>query len=706
MKIRQKKAGKHSIKKQWYVFYFSVLIIPLLVMLFAYHLSYAQLSEAVYDRQMAYLTQMRELMDSQASGISSTMLSFAVNEQIREAVGVKDPAAEMQMPLFRSILSQISNASMSNDLVGHYALYFQESDYLIDENYLIPRRVISWRDYEGAIGEKECSLIVDTAQPAQLLMTTNKSGSLILYTKTSVYRTNKYLYTAAVLSTNELVKRLGSGADNEQAAVAIAGQDGRILVTNSQERFAAYQKDSQEWFFAQVESEVMPLRFLYISPTQIVEAKLITYRYMLYSFAGAALLLGIIAIWFVVQRQYAPVERLMQHFASDQESLSNEYKNISDYLLQAQERNDHHFMTDLLLGNVPEVGSFPYQALLLVSPVDEKQLANLDASMVQQILPGARSISVYEHSVLIFQHHLPNEQELSHTVSSLLPGTPVYLVYTAQGGQSLHEAYANAVDTLASLRFFRADPTLLYRVAGSAQEQPLQIMGSTFEDNIRSAIFNQNEEKAWTLMKQALTNMKDNCHSGSLLRGSLYAISILFMRLEATVRAQNPAVPDGVSGDAVRGYRYTDVDTLTEGTHQAIHDLIASLELQNTRKSTTLYDQIEEYIQQHYGNPDLNVDMIADHFNFSAVYIRRVYKQGSGNSITDALLKKRIEAAKVALQNPASRVNDVALSVGFLETGTFIRGFKKLEGTTPGAYKNQIHEIGIMDIEQEEENTK
>ncbi len=53
-----------------------------------------------------------------------------------------------------------------------------------------------------------------------------------------------------------------------------------------------------------------------------------------------------------------------------------------------------------------------------------------------------------------------------------------------------------------------------------------------------------------------------------------------------------------------------------------------------------------------------------------------------------------------------SRVNDVALSVGFLETGTFIRGFKKLEGTTPGAYKNQIQEIGIMDIEQEEENTK
>jgi AraC-like DNA-binding protein len=49
------------------------------------------------------------------------------------------------------------------------------------------------------------------------------------------------------------------------------------------------------------------------------------------------------------------------------------------------------------------------------------------------------------------------------------------------------------------------------------------------------------------------------------------------------------------------------------------------------------------------------------------------YKQGSGYSISDAIMKLRIEKAKQALTVPSSRVNDVSQQVGFLDTGTFIR---------------------------------
>ena len=69
------------------------------------------------------------------------------------------------------------------------------------------------------------------------------------------------------------------------------------------------------------------------------------------------------------------------------------------------------------------------------------------------------------------------------------------------------------------------------------------------------------------------------------------------------------------------------------------------------------------------------------------------YKQGSGYSISDAIMKLRIEKAKQALTVPSSRVNDVSQQVGFLDTGTFIRSFKKLEGMTPGAYKSQFQEV-------------
>ena len=155
-----------------------------------------------------------------------------------------------------------------------------------------------------------------------------------------------------------------------------------------------------------------------------------------------------------------------------------------------------------------------------------------------------------------------------------------------------------------------------------------------------------------------------------------------------------------MAGDIVRSYRYTTMEQLESGAAQAIHDMINALELNSTRKSATLYEQISAFIQDHYSNPDLNVDMIADHLNFSAVYIRRVFKQGSGIGMPDAILRLRIDAARQKLLEPGSKVNEVAQQVGFLDTGTFIRSFKKVEGMTPGAYKAQ-HQ-GMDNAEDEE----
>lgn len=188
-------------------------------------------------------------------------------------------------------------------------------------------------------------------------------------------------------------------------------------------------------------------------------------------------------------------------------------------------------------------------------------------------------------------------------------------------------------------------------------------------------------------MRSALQNIRDNCRSGNLLRSSLYAIAVLFMRLEAAVRAQNPAIPDGVAGDIVRSYRYTTMEQLEQGARQAIHDMTNALESQSTRRTSTLYDQISAFIQENYSNPDLTVDMIADHMNFSAVYIRRVFKQGSGIGMPDMILRLRVDAARQKLLENGSKVSEVAQQVGFLDTGTFIRSFKKVEGMTPGAYR-------------------
>lgn len=677
-----------SVKKQWYMLYCIVLIIPLMVMLFSYHFSYRQLADAVYDRQMAHLTLVRDLVDAQARSISGTMMSFGVDNDIRKAAKVKDPAEEGKMPLFRTIMTDLNTASLNVELIDHYALYFPESEYLLDEGFMIPRRLIGWKDYSGAISENECAAILQQATTGQLNLLLNDQGNTIFYMKLSLYGSTNPLYAAAVLSTQELGKLLGNGTADEASVISIESLNGEIHLSNDVARAEAYAHDDSGWFHAEVASEVLPIRYVYASPTRIVEEKLTAYRYLTAALIALSLCLGGTAIFFAVRKQYAPVERLMRHFSSDQEQLENEYQNISDYLLQAQERNDHHFLVDVLQGNVSHSEAFPWQQLVLISPLDPEVLLSLSARQ-EAFIPSCRIVEMVGHVACIFQHEHHSEGELLDSISSLLPDVPVYIVYSLCDGQSLHRAYNEASDTLTTLRFFNADAHHVYHASPVAKEQTLKVMHSGFDEEFRNAILIGNVDKAHMLMDSTLRDLQENCRSGSLLRASLYAVSLLFMRLVASLRMQNPSIPDGVSGDIVRSYRYTSMDQLTAGAHHAIHDMIAALQLHTSRKPNTLYDQIDGYIRQHYCNPDLSVDMIASHLNFSAVYIRRVYKQGSGSGIPDAILHLRITAAKAELIQPGSRVNDVAQHVGFLDTGTFIRSFKKVEGMTPGAYKAQ-----------------
>ena len=691
-------ANGRSIKTQWYMLYCIVLVIPLLIMLFSYRYSYQQLAETVYDRQMAHLTLVRDLVDAEARNLSHAMMSFGVDKQIREAVKVKDPAAEGKMPLFRNIITDVSAASLNRDLVDHFALYFPESEYLLDDGFLIPRRLISWEGYDGCLKEADCAAILASALPAQPGILMTEDGVPVIHMKLSVYGSTRPLYAAAVLSASELTRLLGSDMATSESVISLVSADGTVHLSNNPAQAKAVSQDGDGWFHAEVASEVLPIRYAYASPTRIVEEKLNAYRYVTIVLILLSIALGAAAILFAVRRQYVPLERLMQHFSSEDDQLQNEYQNISDYLLQAQERNEHHFMVDVLQGHVSHTDGFAWRQQLLISPKHPQGM--LPLSILQEKLPSCRIVPIFGQAACIAQHETFSPEQLMLTLREQAPETPVYMVYSMHGGQTLHRAYAEATDMLTTLRFFQAPTEQIYQAVPAEKDATIQILSTAFDEGLRAAVFSRQAEKAQAMMNAALQNMREHCRSGNLLRSSLYAISILFMRMEAAIRAQNPSVPDGVAGDIVRSYRYTTMEQLESGAAQAIHDMINALELNSTRKSATLYEQISAFIQDHYSNPDLNVDMIADHLNFSAVYIRRVFKQGSGIGMPDAILRLRIDAARQKLLEPGSKVNEVAQQVGFLDTGTFIRSFKKVEGMTPGAYKAQ-HQ-GMDNAEDEE----
>jgi two-component system response regulator YesN len=96
------------------------------------------------------------------------------------------------------------------------------------------------------------------------------------------------------------------------------------------------------------------------------------------------------------------------------------------------------------------------------------------------------------------------------------------------------------------------------------------------------------------------------------------------------------------------------------------------------------------YIEERFADPDLTVDAIAVYVGFSESYFCTVFKQSQGMTVKDFVTRHRIERAKAYLwEKDPPTLADLALKVGFRDPNYFSTVFKRLSGTSPGAYRKK-----------------
>jgi two-component system response regulator YesN len=95
-----------------------------------------------------------------------------------------------------------------------------------------------------------------------------------------------------------------------------------------------------------------------------------------------------------------------------------------------------------------------------------------------------------------------------------------------------------------------------------------------------------------------------------------------------------------------------------------------------------------QYIQTHYAQ-DINLASIADMLHVNRNYLGSLYKKETGETVSAALNRCRIEKAVEMLRNPAVLISDVAERVGFCDPAYFTNLFTKHMGLSPKAYRNK-----------------
>jgi len=256
------------------------------------------------------------------------------------------------------------------------------------------------------------------------------------------------------------------------------------------------------------------------------------------------------------------------------------------------------------------------------------------------------------------------------------------------GWEGIHDSYLQAVKLEQYVHLLDAD-LLIYDEVKDIQPQyhyPLEL-----EQKIINAIKVGDSEQAWTTMEQVFELNLSGHVSANLYRCLVYGM--IGTLLEGARQGGYPdaakemSFPDGDISKMSVGKMKQRFQVLAEEICRKILDI-----QKETSRDQTLSRKVQDYIQENYQDPDLNISITSQHFDLTPAYLSSIYKKQTGGSLLEYINTVRIIHAQEFLEQGYSVV-EVAERSGFRDSGTFIRAFKKKMGVTPGQLKKKNQEI-------------
>lgn len=119
---------------------------------------------------------------------------------------------------------------------------------------------------------------------------------------------------------------------------------------------------------------------------------------------------------------------------------------------------------------------------------------------------------------------------------------------------------------------------------------------------------------------------------------------------------------------------------------EALFDLLGVSD--NTLTDRAL-ERLNSYIDTHLSG-DLSLCRLAEVGGFNASYLSRLFKKVYRVTLSDYILKKRMELAKELLVNTNRKIQEISVKAGYLSGHSFARTFRNYEGLSPIEYR-ELH---------------
>lgn len=98
---------------------------------------------------------------------------------------------------------------------------------------------------------------------------------------------------------------------------------------------------------------------------------------------------------------------------------------------------------------------------------------------------------------------------------------------------------------------------------------------------------------------------------------------------------------------------------------------------------------VYQYMRAHFREQNFSLSVLAEEFDMSISTLSRDFQKNLGQNFLESLHRMRIEAACYEIEHTDAPLSDIAVAVGYTNTLTMTRAFKKYLDCTPGAFRKK-----------------
>ena len=136
-------------------------------------------------------------------------------------------------------------------------------------------------------------------------------------------------------------------------------------------------------------------------------------------------------------------------------------------------------------------------------------------------------------------------------------------------------------------------------------------------------------------------------------------------------------------------YEANDLKSISACLREDFSFLCDGLKLRKHKSEHSVVERIVQYLDEHL-NEDIGHDALAAKYRMHPGYLSRLFKQEMGETISEYLLRIRIEKAAQLLKEGHYKIGEISTMVGYSASSYFSIMFKKYTGYSPREYCQKV----------------